>query len=213
MDLDSARNYLHQHLHPYFDYKKYIEKGELNYERKTRFGGSTFVATVTGDEEVGYVNFFTGIRYNLVELTLKNTYGLREYFEQSSYTLLVNWKNLDRLRAASSIPFRKLSELEAIGDLAIEFMDEKGFDFLNHYKELVNLDRLFNDRSPTLAKWTNHNYYHRFRAMAIAKLRNREDYDTLFEMHREYMVSRGLSGSIVAKFDSTFARLKKLSLN
>jgi hypothetical protein len=170
MFLQKARESLSQHLHPYFDHKRYVEKQPLMFERKTRFGSSVFIATVTGDEEMVYVKFFAGIRHDLVELTLTNTFGLDDYFRNSSYSLLVNAKNLDKELMPNALPCRHLSDMTGVGDLAIDFMDHKGFDFLNHYKHLSNLDRLYNDSSEKVAKWTNHSYLHRFRAMAIAKL-------------------------------------------
>jgi len=212
MNLNQARALLHEHLHPYFHHKKYLEKGPLLFERKTSFGKSVFIATVTGDEEMAYVKFFTGIRHDLVELTLTNTFGLTEYFKNSSYSLLLNWSYLDQ-NAPSFLPSKNVNDMTVIGDMAIDFMDRNGFDFLDHYKDLSSLDRLFNDTPLKVAKWSSHNYLHCFRAMAIAKLLSRQDYDQLFLTHRTYLENRGLSGPIIEKFDSTFTQLKKLSLN
>ncbi|MCZ4408309.1 hypothetical protein O3Q51_05785 [Cryomorphaceae bacterium 1068] len=189
-----------------------MEKQPLVYERQTRFGSSVFVATISGDEKMAYVKFFVGLRHDLIELTLTNTFGLEDYFRNSSYSLLLNWNQLDS-RLASSLPSKELNDMTTIGDMAIDFMDHKGFDFLNHYKHLANLDRLYNDHPTKAAKWNNHSYLHRFRAMAIAKLVGRQDYDRLLRVHREYLESRGLTGPIIAKFDTTFAHLKKLSFN
>ena len=212
MNLAQAQEILSQHLHPYFHHKKYMEKQPLVFERRTSFGSSVFVATITGDEEMAYVKFFIGIRHDLVELTLTNTFGLADYFRNSSYSLLLNWNQMDP-QSASALPSKNLNDMTTIGDMAIDFMDRKGFDFLNHYKHLVSLDRLYNDYPAKAAKWNNHSYLHRFRAMAIAKLVGRQDYDRLFRMHRDYLESRGLSGPIIAKFDTTFVHLKKLSFN
>lgn len=213
MNLSQAKRLLDDHLHPYFHHKKYTEKSPLVYERKTGFGSSVFIATVTGDEEMAYVKFFTGIRHDLVELTLTNTFGLKDYFRHASYSLLLKSSLLDSQYSPPSLPSKQLSDIQTIGDMAIDFMDRKGFDFLNYYKQLSNLDHLFNDNPEKLAKWTCHNYLHRFRAMAIAKLVDRDDFDQLLQMHRNYLENRGLSGPIIAKFDSTFTQLKKLSLN
>ncbi|MGB6037518.1 MAG: hypothetical protein WBG42_14685 [Cryomorphaceae bacterium] len=213
MNLLQARALLNEHLHPYFHHKKYMEIAPLVYERKTGFGSSVFIATVTGDEEIAYVKFFTGIRHDLVELTLTNTFGLNDYFKNASYSLLLNSGFIDSQYAPPSLPSKKLSDMTTVGDMAIDFMDRKGFDFLNYYKQLSNLDHLFNDNPEKLAKWTSHNYLHRFRAMAIAKLVDRNDFYRLLQMHRGYLENRGLSGPIIAKFDSTFTQLKNLSLN
>jgi len=171
MNLSEARELLREHLDPYFHHKNYDEKKPLVYERQTSFGSSAFIATITGNEDLAYVKFFTGIRHDLVELNLVNTFGLAEYFNKSSYTLLLNSKDLDPERFYTFLPCKHLSEMTTIGDMALDFMDYKGFDFLNHYKHLSNLDRLFNDLPSKLSKWTNHNYLTVFRAMAIAKLK------------------------------------------
>jgi hypothetical protein len=213
MNLSQAQDILNQHFQPYFDHKKYEERSPLVYERQTSFGCSVFMATVTGDEEMAYVKFFAGVRHDLVELTLTNTFGLNDYFKKSSYSLLLSWNQLDAHTSPPVLPSKNVNDMTAIGDMAIDFMDHKGFDFLNHYKHLANLDRLYNDNPSKAAEWTNHSYLHRFRAMAIAKLRGRHDYDRLFQMHRDYLESRGLSGPIIAKFDTTFTHLKNLSLN
>lgn len=211
--MSQAKDLLHQHLHPYFDHKRYLEKQPLIYERKTGFGSSVFIATVSGDEKLAYVKFFTGLRHDLVELSLTNTFGLAEYFKNSSYTLLTDWSKLDPENNPSVLPCRNLSDMTTVGDMALDFMDNKGFDFLNYYKHLSNLDHLFNERHLRIAKWTNHSYLTSFRAMAMAKLSGRSDYDRLFQMHRDYLESRGLAGPIIAKFETTFAHLKNLSLN
>lgn len=213
MNLIEAQNKLQHHLQPYFDHKRYVEKQPLLFERQTSFGSSVFIATVTGDEQMAYVKFFAGIRQNLVELSLTHTFGLTDYFKKTSYSLLSNWNNLDPQNAPLALPCKNLSDMNVVGDMAIDFMDLKGFDFLNHYRQLNHLDHLFNNNTDKLAKWTNHSYLHRFRAMAIAKLVDRNDYDQLLQMHRGYLESRGLEGPIIAKFDATFAHLKNLSLN
>ncbi|MCH2214642.1 MAG: hypothetical protein MK086_05675 [Flavobacteriales bacterium] len=210
---EEAKYRLSQYLQPYFDHKRYREKDTLRYERKTSFGSSVVMATLTGDHDMLYAKLFLGLRHDLVELTLTNTFGLEDYFQNSSYSLLLHWKYVDTAKIASALPCRNLKDLEAVGEMIIDFLDHKGFDFLNHYKKLSMLDHLYNDKFEKIAKWSSHSYLTPFRAMAVAKLMEREDYDTLFQTHRSYLESRGLSGPIIAKYEKTFAHLKKLSLN
>lgn len=213
MNIVEAKSYLSKYLHPYFEHKRYRLKEELVYERSTSFGSSVFIIGISGDEEVAYLKFFLGIRHDLVENTLVNGFGLNDYFRNSSYTLLLPWSDIDPKEVPHVLPCREVQDLRAAGEWGIQFMDEKGFDFLNHYKRLEALDRVFNDKPELIARWTRHNYLHRFRAMAIAKLVNRGDYDRLFQMHRQYLESRGFAGRITQKFDTTFARLKRVSFN
>lgn len=213
MNVTTAQENLRQHLHPYFEHKQYEEKRPLIFTRQTNFGKSAFAVTLSGDEKRVYVRLFAGIRHDLVELTLINSLGLADYFKSESYTLMVNWEHLDSVRFSQALPCSRMTDITTVGDMAIDFMDQKGFDFLNRYRQMSSLDRLFNDSPDKLAKWTNHSYLNRFRAMVIAKLRGREDYENLFELHRTYLKNRGFDGVIATKFDTTFAHLKKLSLN
>ena len=95
MFLIEAKQRLGQYLQPYFDHKRYVEKQPLVYERKTSFGSSVVIATLSGDDEMAYAKLFIGIRHDLVELTLTNTFGLDDYFQNSSYSLLLHWKYVD----------------------------------------------------------------------------------------------------------------------
>jgi len=213
MSLLQAQHRLRQYLQPYFDHKRYTERRPLVFERKTSFGSSVVIVTLSGDDDLYYAKMFLGIRHDLVELTLTNTFGLDQYFQKSSYSLLLHWKHLDSNKIASALPCRSTDDMEAVGEMMIELMDAKGFDFLDHYKSLSQLDYLYNDRFDKISKWTNQSYLTPFRAMAIAKLMKRADYEDLFQKHRGFLEMRELSGPILAKFESTFARLRRLSLN
>jgi hypothetical protein len=213
MRLADAKSYMGKYLHPYFEHKRYMEVEDLVYRRSTTFGESAFVCSVTGDDDMAYVKFFLGIRHDLVEKALVNGFGLGDYFRHSSHTLLIPWSDIDSDQIPNVLPCKGLSDLKAAGDWAISFMDERGFDFLNHYKRLSALDRLFNDKVDLSAKWARHSYLRCFRAMAIARIMNRSDYDRLYQMHRQYLEKRGYGGKITAKFEATFARMKRLSLN
>ena len=156
MFLIEAQQRLSQYLQPYFDHKRYVEKQPLVYERKTSFGSSVVIATLSGDDEMAYAKLFIGIRHDLVELTLTNTFGLDDYFQNSSYSLLLHWKYVDPESIASALPCRKLKDVEAVGEMIIDFLDHRGFDFLNHYKKLSQLDHLYNDKFNKISKWTSH---------------------------------------------------------
>lgn len=213
VNINDAKSYMHSYLHPYFDHKRYGSKGDLIFERKTRFGKSVCICTVTGDSEMAYVKFFLGVRHDLVENTLINGFGLNEYFKNSSHTLLLPWSDVDSAGLPISIPCVRMSDIKKAAERGLAFMDEKGFDFLNHYKKLESLDRLFNDKPHISSKWARHSYLRCFRAMVMAKILDRSDFDRLMQMHRQYLESRGFSGAITAKFDATFARMKRISLN
>jgi hypothetical protein len=178
--------------------------------RSTRFGHSAIIYSITGG---GQVEFFLGIRHHLIEEVLKSLFGNQNYYGTYSHTILPSWSHLIQESQLARISCENLNDLRSAGDKFINFMDRTGFDFLDHYRSLANLDFALNDRPSISATWANHNYQRCFRAMTSAKIRSRTDYDQVYHMHRQYLEKRGYSGEIIHKFDTTFVRLKSISLN
>lgn len=215
MKTDPPEQILEQHLYPYFEHKKYEKAdGGLNFWRKTSFGRSEIIVNALPYENEVYVEFHLGLRHDIVENMLCDILGRSVYYNNLSLTFITNALNLD-----SSVSGRKRilctteDELIKAGDSIIDRMDRRGFDFLDRYKSLSQIDELLNDKPKTAAKLANHSYYRCFRAMVTAKILNRADYDRLYQMHTQYLSERGFNGLILQKFNATFARLKSMYLN
>jgi len=199
------------YLLPYFEHKRYdAAKGHPQFRRKTNFGFSSVILQVSEQGGLSYVRFFLGLRHDLIENMLAGLFGQESYYRSESHTLLVEtaklgWKVNDAMRDDSDII--------AIGDGFIDFMDRTGFSFLDHYRRLKACDILFNETPAKSAQWCNHQYQRCFRAMAVAHVLKRNDLGHLRAIHRTYLLSRGFSGRVVQKFDVNFAQTEHLSLN
>lgn len=215
MKTDSAEHILEQHLYPYFEHKKYEKvDGGLQFWRKTSFGRSEIIVNALPYENEVYVEFHLGLRHDIVENMLCDILGRSVYYSNLSLTFITNALNLE-----SSVSEKKRilcttkEEIVKAGDLIIDLMDRRGFDFLDCYKSLRRIDALLNDKPKAAAKLANHSYHRCFRAMVTAKILNRSDYDKLYHMHTQYLSERGFNGLILQKFNATFARLKSMYLN
>ncbi len=209
-----AKQVLYQHLESYMEHKRYGgNASDLHFVRLTNFGNSAVKITTEQAEDGLRFRVFLGLRHQLVEEWLAN-YGLPgTHYSQASYTLMVKSDRLAGGVAFEQWPAKTETEVGAIAESFIAFMDKTGFDFLDRYKELKAIDRLYNENTVLAGKLNSFNYQYAFRAMAMAKICHREDYDRLMAMHRQNLASRGFSGEILAKFDITFARLKHFSVN
>lgn len=201
-------------LMPYFEHKKYIWHPELNqFIRPTRFGHAGIVASVTSSGGSLHIEYHIGIRHDLVEKALGALYGTPPYYQSQSYTLLVSYGMLNHINGSGRFICHNANDLYRIADTFTHFMDMKGFDFLDHYKRLAHIDKLFNEHMDVARRWSNHSYQYSFRAMVVAKLCHREDIDILSGIHRNFLIERGHIGALVEKFDANFAQLKILSFN
>jgi hypothetical protein len=210
----SAKSTLLELLDPYFEHKHYSKcRGVIDFYCETNFGHSSIIISVSGNEGDEVAELFPGIRHNLVEHFLIDLFGTNAYYNTWSHSLLPSWRFLQSEMESFRLPCNTPAEIDAAIDRFIDFMDRRGFDFLNHYRELAKIDQLLNDRPKVAARWCNHNYQRCFRALATAKLLNRPDYDRMFLMNQQYMAERGFAGKIMQKFNTTFANYKDLSLN
>lgn len=199
------------YLYPYFEHKRYVLlRGNTQFKRKTNFGFSSVLCSISGGDGNTSVRFFIGLRHDLIERSLAGLFGQGDYYHTASHTLLVDARKLG-WTSSGSISCQRDLELEA--DLFIDFMDRKGFSFLDTYRRLTFCDQLFNEQREKSATWTNHQYQRCFRAMAIAHVLKRPDLEPLFERHRTYLLHRGFGGEIIRKFDTHFAPSRLPSLN
>lgn len=203
--------HLLEYLYPYFEHKRYaLLEGNAQFKRITNFGFSSVLCSVHGEGRNTAVRFFIGLRHDLVERVLAGLFGQEGYYHSGSHTILVDARNLGW---TSMGIVQNLRDLGQEADLFIDFMDRKGFDFLNTYRRLAACDILFNDKTETSAVWCNHQYQRCFRGMAIAHLTKHPDLALLFNQHRTYLAQRGFGGEIIRKFDVNFAKVRQPSLN
>ncbi len=210
------KEYLLSYLQPYFEHKKYDEgKLGIDFLRKTSFGHSCIQCLVTEYPDGIMVKYFAGIRNDLLERSLNHLLGENLLRYDGITSLMVEADIVNSGKKGTSYRYfcRDKKSIRKSGDAFIDLMDRKGFDFLDYYKSVENIDSLYNDRPRLSASWTNHSYIRSYRAMTSAKILGRPDYDRLFFMHQQYLAEHGFKGMILEKFNRTFARLKRVSLN
>jgi len=208
--------YLLNYLQPYFEHKRYDEgKLGIDFIRKTSFGHSCIQCMVTEYEKGALVRYFIGIRNDLLERTLNHILGETQLRYDGITSLMIDADVLSREKGGNRFRFycQNTKDVKHSADAFINLMDRKGFDFLDHYKSVENIDSFYNDHPKVSAKWCNHSSIRCFRAMTTAKILGRNDYDRLFSMHQQYLSERGFKGPILENFNRTFARLKRVSFN
>ncbi len=203
-----AQSYLADSLLPYFEHKRYgLHIDTHQFIRRTNFGHSSALFTVSGVSGSFYTAFFLGIRVHAVEAYLAQLFGLSAYYHFGSHTLMVSWHHIWPSALLQRYKCVNERDLDAVADIFIDFMDEKGFDFLHLYRKSDALCKLLNDHSEEAAIWTNHSYQHIFRSLAMAFMNNRPDRFDLYLSKRAYLLKRGFGQSIIEKFEQMYQSL------
>ncbi len=205
-------------LLPYFEHKQYaLLPGTAQYRRKTSFGHAGVIVSAMASDEYVQLRLHLGVRQDLLEKALIGTFGQSSYYSNDSYSLLIDARLIDPLLSALPQDFRideRLNErVEERCEAFIRFMDDKGFAFLDKYRKLSAIDRLYNEKPRLSARWCNHHYQRCFRGMTAAFIRHRSDVSALYAMHRDYLIQRGYEGQVLQKFERNFALQEKLSFN
>ncbi len=202
----NAHLYLQEALFPYFEHKRYmlLNRGSGQFSRSTNFGLSTIQMSVTNYTGSVYVEFFLGIRHQLLEETLKNVTGFTNHYNDQSHTLLVSWYHIWPEVLLKRYECRNFAELDAVADILIDFLDSRGFDFLHKYRTTLALCDLLNSESNISREWAHHNYLHAFRGLLLAKLSGSSDLSVSYTNHRAYLLERGFGEKIIDSFDRMY---------
>jgi hypothetical protein len=209
-----AQSELIEGLLPYFEHKRYELKAEKNqFIRSTNFGHSSALFAVSGFGKSVYVEFFLGLRIQEVEEHLIQIFGPSQYYHSNSHTIMTGWSNIWPSMLLRRYDCKSARDIEAITEMFIEFMDEKGFNFLDTYRKTQNLCTLLNDYKPDASNWNNHSYQHIFRALVLAHLTNRADHRDLYLTQRSYLTNRGNPKTIIEKFDCAYHNLYSAVIN
>jgi hypothetical protein len=208
---------LFDYLLPYFEHKQYLlRKGDGQFTRLTSFGHSGVVCTVSETPDGSFLNFQLGLRHSAIEQAMAGLFGNTDYYHGSSYTLLVDWRYLQVPSGAALAPrilLRKREDIAVACDAFIAFMDRQGWAFLDNYRSLKAIDKLYNRQGNYSALLCAHQYQRCFRGMLAAQMLHRPGLAALRNAHRTYLLQRGYSGMVVRKLDLTFAQMGNLSLN
>lgn len=164
----------------------------------------------SGDSHV--LEVYLGVRHDAVEdLALPFTNGLPE-LQNNNFTLFTSLSKLFEQPVQRFNICNEEDILPAVNEIQ-KGIFSRGISFLERYTRLENVDNLYNadPESPIVYL---HNQLHRcMRAIAIARLSLRPDFERLAVSYREQLKQMGVAEVVLDRYDRLWRYLRTYSMN
>lgn len=206
------KNQIQEELKKRLAERDYFFMPQLNqFRRVTPTGFQCIILNWIPCENGHILEVNLGVRHDAVEdLAYPFTSGLPEL--QSTFTLFTS---LGKLFEQPIQRFAIQSEadiLPAVNAIQKGIMS-RGISFLERYTRLENVDNLYNS-DPNSALTYLHNHLHRcMRAIAIARLSLRPDFERLAASYRDQLQQIGVTESVLDRYDRLWRFLRTYSMN
>jgi hypothetical protein len=153
-----------------------------------------------------------GTRIDLVEeLAYQFTTGLRS-FQENSNTLITSMGRIMqqpyfRFEVHQSVDIREVAEqIKA-------FMETQGFDFLEKYSTISELDKLFNDKPREKLPYAYNHLNRCLRGIVLARMADRKDFPAIAATYRNTLLKSSTAPPLLEKYDKLVNHLKTFSFN
>lgn len=207
------KNQIHEALKKRLVERDYFFMPQLNqFRRVTPTGFQCIVLNwIPGDAE-HMLEVYLGVRHDAVEdLALPFTNDLPE-LQSNNFTLFTP---LSKLFGEPMQRFSICCEadiLPAIQEIQ-KGIFSRGISFLERYTRLENVDTLYNS-DPDSPVTYFHNQLHRcMRAIAIARLSLRPDFENLAASYRDQLKKMGVTEIVLDRYDRLWRFLRTYSMN
>ena len=201
------------YLHPYFEHKGFVYIPSQNqFQKKTNFGFHNFVFSITKEDKFYRVNFFIGLRIDLIEIPTYHLAGGLINFDRKSNTLLVPTKAIEN-NQSSKTGILEYKNLEQYCDYFIDFMDRIGFDFLYTNSKISNLHHLINVNKLVSEKYYNHSFQRCFKGLVACSIVAFDELKNTYKSHLGYLDKRNCPEKYIANFEKLYGVLSTINPN
>ncbi len=180
--------------------------------RDTGFGFENVVVSVSNYEDLSMIEFFLGVRHDLVEKTAFQFTNGHKAFAPNSHTLLVpmallNGQKIQRYKA------KNIDELEAIVLDFKQQLKEVGYDFWKANQTLAQLHELFNSEPQKPLRAVSNELIRCIKGTVISKLINNPQHEDLEDVYFHKLSNDGTPKELLDNYLRLIGLLKLHSYN
>lgn len=193
--------------------RDYFFMPQLNqFRRVTPTGFQCIILNWIPGENGHVLEINLGVRHDAVEdLAQPFTSGLPE-LQSNNFTLFTSLGKLFE-QPAARFAIRSEADIWPAIQAIQKGILSRGISFLERYTRLENVDNLYNS-DPNSPLMYLHNHLHRcMRAIAIARLSLRPDFERLAASYREQLTRMGVTDLVLDRYDRLWRFLRTYSLN
>jgi hypothetical protein len=207
------KNQIQEELKKCLVERDYFFVPQLNqFRRMTPTGFQCILLNWLPTDEGQMLEVSLGVRHDAVEdLASPFTNGLTEA-QSNPFTLFTSLQNLFE-QPVQRFAIHNEADIQPVVYAIQKGIFSRGISFLEQYTRLENIDNLYN--SPREAPYfpANHHLQRYMRAIAIARLTLRPDFELLAANYRAQLKQRGVADLLIDCYDRLWRYLRTYSMN
>jgi hypothetical protein len=201
------------HLIPFFDrfgYELLLPKHQFRKSQPNGF--QMIIPALSVYEEVCLVELNLGVRLDAVEEFVGQFTNILQMNRADTATLLTS---MGRLQGKKYLRFqiKDLQELNSVCLQVQDFMEDKGFEFLDQAMELAYLDVLINGQSHIPSPYIYNQTYRCMRGLYIAKLNQNPSYQRIVQDYKTLVAQSNATDQQRKAFERICQYLEVFSVN
>ncbi|MEA5257380.1 hypothetical protein VB264_06270 [Arcicella aquatica] len=204
---------LYEKLKPFFsmhNFELLADKKQFRKITPTGFQNVIFTATSYDNETWLEVNI--GCRNNQVEQIAQQFLGNTRDFWSDSNTLVIS---IGKFNDAKYFRYKILNEndLDDVCEIVKEFLEQRGFHFMNESDSLPALNNIFNLHLSKPCKYLYNQLHRSYKGIITAKLTHDKHFLDLSNKHRDILMSNGSSPDELLTYERLLSFLLYHSVN
>jgi hypothetical protein len=180
--------------------------------RNKTFGFESVVVSVSSYEDVSLVEFFLGIRHELVEKTAFQFTNGHKAFAPNSHTLLVSMALLLG-KKIQRYSLKTQDEIEGVVSDFLENLKEVGYDFWQANQSLEQLHNLFNSNPSEPLRAVSNELIRAVKGTVISKLIQNPNHEELEELYFHKLSNNGTPKEMLDNYLRLIGLLRLHSYN
>jgi hypothetical protein len=211
--LQLQEKHIYNYLQPVFfrhGYEKISDKKQFRQQNLHGFKNVQF--SLSGDADGQLIKVQLGVRLNKVERLVEQFLEGTEEQPAHNQTVVASLSRFYKQEKTCYLLTDEKSLQHTCQEIA-EFMQKKGFRFLESISKLRHIDALIN-RKPNLPSPFMYNQIHRcFKGIAIASILHRTNFEKLVSIYSNYLYSQWAPREVVDSYTRLVNYLRYFSFN
>jgi hypothetical protein len=213
MSFSKVENQFYARLNDFLAEKGFLMRPDLKqFRRPTSAGFQNIILSFSPYAAETYLEVNIGTRVDLVEHTVQQFLDNMPEFRQEANTVVVSVGKINdtkyfRYRIADQ------DDLSNCADQITDFMEQRGFMFLEYASHLKNLDTMFNAKPHEPVKYLYNQVHRCFKGLVIARLQHNPQFLDLIEKYHDKLPKLGASQATIQEYDRLVSYLLHFSAN
>lgn len=200
-------------LQPLFQAQGYeLIAAKKQFRKRTRNGFRSVIFSISGKADEQILDIYFGLRFDVIENLVQQFLCGPAQDEKESNTILVSLNRLKEPPLQRFIITDTSSLHDACKEIS-EFMQDKGFRFLQAFDRLRRVDAKINRRPQAPSPYMYNQIHRCFKGVVIARILQRNDFEMLTTIYRNYLYSQWAPAHVMDNFNKLVNYLKYFSFN